>query len=112
MFIKKVHNIVIQKGFGVPSLFVMFEKKKGYLALKDLSTLDCLALMVLINQASFSIDMQCLHFLYEAIPVVHPPAKLSSTISHGFVKISTSPPIRNSGFSVGWFDCLYHFHIL
>jgi len=64
---------------------------------------------MLMNQGSCSMDMACLHFLNAATPVVPPPAKLSNTISHGLVNISTRPPIRNSGFSVGWLLCLLPF---
>jgi hypothetical protein len=51
--------------------------------------------------------MACLHFLNAATPVVPPPAKLSNTISQGLVNTSISPPIRNSGFSVGCLLCLF-----
>jgi hypothetical protein len=82
------------------------QRKGGYLPL-PFSALDCLSLIILINQESCSMDTACLHFLNAATPVVPPPAKLSNTISQGLVNISTSPQIRNSGFSVGCLLCLF-----
>jgi hypothetical protein len=43
-----------------------------------------------MNQGSFSMDIQFLHNLYDAIHVVHHPAKLSKTISQGLVKTFTN----------------------